>query len=338
MGQSESGRGRSAHEFDVLRHELSNVMSGLTGMMQWLRDSGLDPRQERWLDAMDDSLRQIVFLLRDSRCRTGTVASTWFDGLSCLEHIVSAHTSAAVARGLRLLLVFDSKLPGQWRSDPGLVRQLLDNLVGNAVKYSESGDVVVSAHRGRNGDLVLAVSDSGRGVSRCDRSRIFGVRERGANCGAESGSGIGLSVCREIAGSLGGEIDCSAGDAGGSVFTVRIRDVPMRNDCPMLSAALINVRCELDVDRLLDRSLQGFLDRLGVGLGAGEAPLEIRIREPGSSLGLPWAGVEIDAKSGEWTGTVRLAPPVLSSGLAEALLGLALAWRWRRLSPDDTRD
>ena len=200
-----------------------------------------------------------------------------------------------------------------------------------------SGDVVVSVHRGPDEELVLAVSDSGRGITENDRSRIFEVRERGVNSGSEPGSGIGLSVCREIVKRLDGEIECASRAGGGSKFTVRIGGIQFRDGQPGQSAALSGIRCTLDLDRPLERSLAGFIERLGIDTVNTAPRLDIRIRKPDTDHGIPGSGVEITAVQGAWKEAVRLAPPVLASSLEEALLGVVLAWRWRQLRSSDMR-
>ena len=330
----------------MLRHELSNVLNGFQGMACMLRDSGLDRLQEQWLEAIEAAAEQMAFLLRKGGVHAfeGGVPDApvgRFNGQRFLESVVAAHTPAASARGLRLLLCIDPRLPEVWRGASGPLRQMLDNLLVNALKFTGSGDVMLSAKAGRADMLLLSVSDDGPGVQKSERDRIFGVRERGAGSAAYPGLGIGLAVCRDIANRLGGAIDCAAGDASGSEFKIRLPGMLGERNPRPKPATLGGVSCELALDPGLAECISNMLERLGVGrheagAQAGDA-IQIVLRPAGMADAKSRSGLILEDPDDKKGGRVRLEPPILPSGLERALLTLALRRRWAAVSPGGSR-
>lgn len=230
MGQTSSGEntaGLAVREISVLRHELLNVLLGLTGMARLLHGSGLTAEQREWIEAMDRSVEQAAYLVH--------AAASWercgvaerrpppeFNGIRLLEQVVLAHTPAAQSKGLSLRLSCSPGLPARWRGELGLLRQLLDNLLGNAVKFTDHGEVAVSARVGREGSILLAVRDTGPGVRPTELKRIFEARERGSSGQGKPGSGLGLWLSRRIVERMGGEISCHPAPDGGAEFRVSL--------------------------------------------------------------------------------------------------------------------
>jgi len=230
MGQS-SSNDRTAvpavRELSVLRHELLNVLQGLAGMARLLRSSGLTQEQKGWLAAMQQSVDQAGYLVRAAASwEYGGVAECVpkqeFNGSILLQQVILAHTPAAQAKRLDLLLKHAPNLPVRWHGDACLIRQLLDNLVGNAVKFTAHGEVRISAHLESGGTVVLVVSDTGPGVPAPERELIFKARERGSRGWDKPGSGLGLWLSRRIVTRLGGEICCQPSPGGGAEFRVSL--------------------------------------------------------------------------------------------------------------------
>lgn len=353
MGQSPGLKDSAAgvsEEVAVLRHELANVIDGLSGMTRLLRSSGLGPDQSCWLDAIEGSAEQLRHLVRgvDRECTRrppGTQIRT--NGPCLIERAVVAHAPVADAKGLRLMLAFDPDLPDHWNCDGPTLRQLLDNLLGNALKFTDRGDVMLGVRAEPGGSLRIEVRDTGPGIPGKDISRIFQVRERGSNGKGRPGSGLGLPLCRRIVGDLGGEIEYRPGQGGGSVFEVRLPGVlGADRGPPRKPAALNSVYCVLDLDARLKQSVASCLDRLGVawrGHGVADSEsgadrLVIGVEEASRRAGDPWAGIRLSPLGGARSAqSEQLRPPVLESALERVLLGQVLRWRWRRISPGGTR-
>ena len=217
----------AVHELSVLRHELLNVLHGLTGMARLLHRSGLTAEQRGWLEAIRQSADQAAFLVR--------AAAPWeyvrvsecdpakdFNGILLLKQSLLAHTPAANTKGLSLALSITPGVPERWRGDAFLLRQLLDNLLGNAVKFTVQGEVRLTARLEHEDTVILAVSDTGPGVPAAERELIFRARERGTLGRDKPGCGLGLWLCRQIVSRLGGEISCIPAAGGGAEFQVRL--------------------------------------------------------------------------------------------------------------------
>jgi hypothetical protein len=326
-------------DLDVLQHELGNVVHGMVCVAGLLRESGLDARQRRWLAIIDQACGQISGILEHaSRIRRdpdGSPRTVRLNGIALLEDALLAHAPAAAGAGIDLLLGISPELPVYWRSDPCLLRQLLDNLLVNAVRYARNGSVVVEASSRPDdpGALVIRVLDSGPGIE--DTDGLFEPRRRGvAGRNGEPGSGLGLFVCRNVAEILGGEIRCCNRRAGGACFEVRLpgalrgesRDWP-----PLHSLAGLGCRLELDSD--WRRCIGALLERLGVPWQSGGsgtaavsgATLNCVIRHANHGAGTPASGVTIVA--GHTGCPVHLPGPVLESSLESALYRLLLAAR-----------
>lgn len=356
MGQSSNHANTAvsaAPDLSVLRHELANVLNGLSGMADLLRSAGLPPEQERWLDAIEQSAKQIQFLVHCGTGRGSERAAAErpvrrkFNGMSLLEQTVTAHTPAAGAKGLKLLLLVSPDLPVYWSGHERLMRQLLDNLLGNAIKFTDTGRVLLEACPGENRALNLLVRDTGTGVPAADRERIFEAGVRGGNSPGRPGSGLGLSLCRRIAGLMNGRISCVPAATGGTRFEVCLPETILQAQGQRLpSLALSSISCALSLGQPLATITANFLDRLGVSWHySGVSParkagtrLVVSISECRQQEHMAWPGLALRANGyPDISDPVMLRPPILESSLEQGLLRLALAWRWQAISPGDKR-
>jgi hypothetical protein len=349
-------------------HELGNVLHGLLGMARLVRDSGLNAEQDRWLRAIEQSgqqLRCLVDSFRQGPVRSGEGAGCCpaaIDGVDLLEQALLAHAPAARARANRLWLATSPELPRRWVADARLLRQLLDNLLGNALKFTRSGEVVLKAGIGPGvvGDcetLVLAVEDSGPGIRPELGERMFRAYERGhAPLQDEAGGcGLGLFICQRIVQTLGGSIAWSTPADGGARFTVTLPGVlpaarPQTDFRP--SRILRAVECRLELRGAARRSVDCCLARLGVAHSSmaketervaaevtdrpahhqGPPAVLIFINEAPSPAGVAGASLllRVETPAGRVVGSRRLDQPVLECSLGPLLLELALECLWLR--------
>lgn len=349
-------------------HELGNVLNGLLGMAQLLRDSALTAEQDRWLKAIEQSgwqLHRLVDAYRQGPVRAGEGAAyrpATLDGVDLMEQLLLAHAPAARTRANRLWLTADSELSRCWVSDARLLRQLLDNLLGNAVKFTRSGEVVLeagmaAAEAGSCGSLVLAVTDSGPGIHPELGQRMFEAYERGpAPVRDESGSyGLGLFICQRIVRTLGGNIQWSTPSTGGTRFTVTLPGVlSSAPSQPAIrpSRILQSVECRLDLQGAARRSVACCLSRLGVAHGgmenrpegdvdraiggpdhcSGPAQVLVSIQETPIEAGASCAPLLLQTRTpdGGVQGGRLLHTPILECSLGPLLLELALECLWLR--------
>jgi hypothetical protein len=333
----------------ILGHELDNVLNGLLGMARLLRESDLSPEQDRWSRAIEQSGQQMRRLVSSFRSpalppAARLEAARRLDGIDLLEQVVFSQLPLAAREGNRLLLTVDPGLPRFWNADPCSLRQLLDNLIGNANKFTSGGDILLHAGRLRPGGgqdgLALAVMDSGPGVDPGVATRIFEIGERGGATGcSQPGSGLGLYVCRQVAASMGGDIRLRPSPCGGAGFEVQLPGIlaPACGQRAPPSRILDRVDCRLELDGVVRESVIGWLARLGVSWHDDVAAkrrrhrdqLALRISElqaehrPGPLLLLepqPGRGPAGQAR--------RLEAPVVGSTLGPLLMEMGLEWLW----------
>jgi hypothetical protein len=328
----------SIDDLDILQHELGNVVHGVACVTGLLRESELNGQQRRWLATIDRACGQIHGILDHARRArsnpAGLPCAARLNGVSLLEDTLLTHAPAAAGKGLDLLLRVSPRLPAYWSGDPCLLRQLLDNLVGNAVRYASEGPVVVEAarQRGTRDTLILRVLDSGPGVEEAER--LFDLRWRGiAGRDGPCGSGLGLYISRCIAETLGGAIRCRNRRAGGACFEVSLPATVQGSDSdwPPLDA-FSGLECRLDLEREWLRCVGAALERLGVRWrvgehGSGPLPknrLACVIRRPGPAW-RPVGGLLVHAeRPGRANRPLHVPGPVLESSLERVLYRLLL--------------
>lgn len=347
----------------ILGHELDNVLNGLLGMARLLRESGLNPEQDRWSRAIEQSGRQMLRLVSAFRAddqvrdqgppdEPGTtdplppgLAHRPLDGIDLLEQAVLSQAPLAARQGNRLLLTVDPELPQVWHGDTCRLRQLLDNLLGNANKFTSGGEILLQAARGPAGAgetdrrLLLAVTDSGPGVEAAAAARIFDAWAQGSERTrlVYGGSGLGLFVCRQAVRAMGGSIALSSPPGGGARFEVGLPGLLQGNGQPPvpLTRILQRLSCRLDLAEPLATSVAGWLIRLGVcrqNPDRREPRLCLRISELPPAVGQPapilvLAPVDGCGPAGR---ARRLAAPIVGSSLGPVLLEMALEWLWLR--------
>jgi len=348
------------HDLAVLGHELGNVLNGLLGMAELLGDSGLNAEQNRWLKAIENSGRQMESLIRSvwavreegEQCHTPQPVRV--DGMEILEDVITSHTPAASLRENRLLLVTHPDMPRYWRLDACLVRQLLDNLVGNAIKFTRKGEIVVEAAavvvEGEPGQAIrLRVSDTGPGFDQARSEHLFAAYHRSKVSGkaAIGNRGLGLYICRNIALALGGNIKCAIPESGGSRFEVVLPGAfcsDKGRPRALQSSLFGRVHCQLDLGEALYPSVGNFLSRLGVPFGKENADppcdgfslLITEVLQAGVN-GLPSLLFTPHPDSTFKPQPRILRAPLLESSLGSLLLEIVLEWRslvLRNESPD----
>lgn len=341
------------HSLLVLGHELGNVLNGLFGMAELLGDSGLNAEQVRWLKAIEHSGRHMQSLI----CSPGVSAigqgsgvfpeKSCVDGIEMLEQVVISHTPQARSGKNNLLLLVDSDLPRLWNCDPCLVRQLLDNLVGNALKFTRGGEVVVeaSSQPGNHASqpmLRLQVVDSGPGLGVVAGKQIFEAYERGSNSemGRTGGRGLGLFICKNIVLAMNGRISCSSPESGGTRIEIVLPGTFMAGEnlpATFRSKLLAKLQCELKLSGSLRPCMENFLDRLEIPWSQNPflpSPRALVLEIMDRSMGpvthyghAPDLSISARSCSAMTPRTRVLKAPILQSSLEAILLEMVLEWR-----------
>lgn len=223
----------------TMSHEVRTPLNGILGMTQLMALNPLDKMQRERVEVIKRSgetlLGTLNAVLDLSRIEAGRLELT--DGIVHPAQIasdsVSTFAASAGLKGLSLTSSAGPEVAGAFRGDPVRLRQVVDNLVGNAIKFTPSGSVHVSVVR-VNDDLVFEVRDTGLGIAPEDLSRVFSPFEQAdrSHRRAHEGSGLGLAICRQLAELMRGRLEAESIVGRGSVFRLVI---------PAEAAAVTNV-------------------------------------------------------------------------------------------------
>ena len=214
----------------MMSHEIRTPMNGIIGMNQLLRDSELTPRQRFYADTIHDSsgalLRIMDSILDLSKLEAGklTLEIANFDLHELIDQSIAAFSPAAEAKGLALAAQVALPRPTLFQGDSAILRQVLLNLVANAIKFTESGEVAIVATAaepiGDDTRLRVEVRDTGIGIAETARAKLFNPFEQADNTITRrfGGTGLGLSISKRLVELMGGSIGVEANISAGSVF------------------------------------------------------------------------------------------------------------------------
>ncbi|MCE8417289.1 ATP-binding protein [Rhodovulum sulfidophilum] len=228
-----AGEKAKARLLAVMSHEMRTPLNGLLGTMELLQRSPLDDAQRQYLDIMSCSgeilLHHVEDVLEVSRIDAGRSKTriTDFDLTAKLGRLVALHQPLAAERDTRLALEIDAGLGagrGMVRGDAQRLRQIVINLISNAVKFTRGGRVTVSAMRRSREIIEIRVADTGIGIAPEDQTRIFDefFTADATYRREEGGTGLGLAIVARQVGLLGGRIEVSSQPGQGSTFTVTL--------------------------------------------------------------------------------------------------------------------
>jgi hypothetical protein len=218
-----------------MSHELRTPLNAIIGFTDALLggvDGPLNDDQRASLTWVQRGGRDLLALINDildlSKIEAGKLVITpeSFNPLDLVASVQGQHRPLAEPKGLQLVLR-DEGAPEQVVLDRQRTRQILVNLVGNAVKFTAEGGVLIVASGGANGRLVVSVQDTGPGIDPGDVGRIFEeFRQVGPNAGKTEGTGLGLAISRRLARAMGGDVTVASAPGDGSTFKL---DLPV--DC-----------------------------------------------------------------------------------------------------------
>jgi signal transduction histidine kinase/DNA-binding NarL/FixJ family response regulator len=214
-----------------MSHEIRTPMNGVMGMSELLQGTELTVRQRRLAETISGSAEGLLQIINDildfSKIEAGKLELERIEfGLrETIEETIEIFAARAHSKGLQLRCVVDSAVPNFVRSDPMRLRQVLINLVGNAIKFTESGEVLVRVKALDAGKVRFEVIDSGIGIADDAQVHIFNAFSQADSFTTRKygGTGLGLAICRQIVTLMGGEIGVRSLVDRGSTFWFDVR-------------------------------------------------------------------------------------------------------------------
>ena len=213
----------------TMSHEIRTPLNGVLGMAQAMAVDKLSAVQKERLEVIRQSGEALLAILNDvldlSKIEAGRfeLEQVEFDLGELMKGAHSAFTALANRKGLSFDLTVDEAAKGVYRGDPTRVRQILYNLISNALKFTEHGEVRVTAARTDEG-LALMVADTGPGIATDQIATLFDKFTQAdvSTTRRYGGTGLGLAICRELAQAMGGEVGAESQVGEGTRFLVKL--------------------------------------------------------------------------------------------------------------------
>ena len=302
----------------TVSHEIRTPMNGVLGMIDVLERSPLSVEQREALGTVRYSASTLLRIIDDildfSKIEAGRLdlESIEFSTVELIEGVAETLAPQAAAKGLKLAAYVAAGVPDRVTGDPLRLQQILFNLLGNAIKFTETGSVRLSLETAGGQALCIKVADTGIGLSREQQSRLFQpfVQADSSTTRRFGGTGLGLSIVRRLAEAMQGGVDVLSEPGEGATFMVTIRLGEASPAAPRAEPALQGLRLGLalpDADEA--RAIARYLEDAGA---------RVVLADPGAGF----TGIQIDGLAGD----VQLSDGPATPD-AEAAVGLPRPWR-----------
>ncbi|WP_080760245.1 hybrid sensor histidine kinase/response regulator [Pseudoalteromonas luteoviolacea] len=262
-----------------MSHEIRTPMNGVIGMLELLKNSGLSSEQSHSVNIASTSAHSLLTLINDildfSKIEADKLELEFvdFDIRLLLEHLSESMALAAQEKGVSIILDFaDIKTP-MVKSDPGRIRQIITNIVSNAIKFTERGEIIITASVQQSNtpyhyDFICAVSDTGIGIPKEKLPTLFDsfIQVDASTTRKYGGTGLGLSITKKLCQLLGGDVTVTSSVGVGSCFKVNCLLKQSYDDNPKeFSLASMNITALLvDAISASNQAIRKQLESWGV--------------------------------------------------------------------------
>lgn len=261
MEEAEAANKAKSEFLANMSHEIRTPMNAILGFSQLLQNKITNPQHKSYVDAINTSGKSLLSLINDildlSKIEAGRLELEFeaVNPYNIFKEIKNIFSFKISEKGLEFLSDIDSDIPKGLILDEIRLRQVLVNLVGNALKFTESGHIKISAHKeySENDEsklsLIFRVSDTGIGIPETQQEQIFEafIQQSGQSTRKFGGTGLGLAISRRLVEMMGGEISVESKAGEGSKFEVRLHNIPVASVVSDSDNSAFGEEIELDL-------------------------------------------------------------------------------------------